>query len=476
MIRTYFGLCESAMIFYHKFLWVCKSNGSSSMSNATHVQEDEEKKTSSEDTDDRSVHYVWDAKDIIISGKDSIEKEAEVHGFYSTKSFPVTPKPDRHVEDRGLPLWHVSNNWADGPHIKTPEGWVPYDQFIHHDSYGDKWKEDEVSLRNMSVEVTKFRNEANELIQDVRLARSGAISRFYSFLDRLNKYFEDSDKLVNDYTLDYATKVKELALLPRPKTFSRIIGSDLMRVDNSLNALSAMLEKEVIPSSGKVGRLLKLSGDEAPYRFLVGYWSGLQYSRQKSKKQEKRLSPEEKEAVAEYGHGGKSSHNSLFGLGVAETINKYLREFGGDTGKFNNESKRLIENLDGAISKSEADENVIAFRGLDLRGVLENLGIESGHVKELEGRVIRDHGYVSTSISEEVAKGFCGGNTSAVLHIKIPKGSRVLFLDSMKDKYKGEAEALLPRGSSFRILKVDTSEGESGGNRARYKILMEYLG
>ena len=87
-----------------------------------------------------------------------------------------------------------------------------------------------------------------------------------------------------------------------------------------------------------------------------------------------------------------------------------------------------------------------------------------------EGKVIKDKGFVSTSLSREFASTFLRYQSAVVVDIKIPAGSKVLSIPSLKKvqhSFKSrEAEVLLPRNSAFRVMAIS-------GNHVEAELLPE---
>ena len=78
----------------------------------------------------------------------------------------------------------------------------------------------------------------------------------------------------------------------------------------------------------------------------------------------------------------------------------------------------------------------------------------------LEGLVLHDKGYPSTSLSQEVAsEGY--GVHGVVAEIRVPAGSRAVYLEmpGFHDHDYREYELLLPRDSDFRIISAEKKEG-----------------
>jgi hypothetical protein len=80
------------------------------------------------------------------------------------------------------------------------------------------------------------------------------------------------------------------------------------------------------------------------------------------------------------------------------------------------------------------------------------------------GSVFQDKAYVSTSFHQSTAKGFGYGN---IIHISAPAGTKGIDMNKVlgsRSTHKNEKEFLLPRGSSFRLTKVEKVPHESYGH------------
>lgn len=73
--------------------------------------------------------------------------------------------------------------------------------------------------------------------------------------------------------------------------------------------------------------------------------------------------------------------------------------------------------------------------------------------------IYTEKGFVSTSKSKQIAKQFALGEDKVIMHITVPKGSKVIddsILPSyIASKMSNEQEVLLPRNSQFKILSYN---------------------
>lgn len=167
------------------------------------------------------------------------------------------------------------------------------------------------------------------------------------------------------------------------------------------------------------------------------------------------ITPEEINASQRYGFGGY------------EAINKHHRgipfeknEYGTPEEQDPATAPRLSKHLDSIISKHTIKNNLHVWRGIDDKAKEKlKLGVHS---------IIHDKGYVSTSLDPRVSQ----GEGSHIMHIKVPKGSKGLHLNSYPEihSFPEEHEVLLPRGSRFKY------EGnEKGYNHKGHQITIHHL-
>jgi hypothetical protein len=155
-----------------------------------------------------------------------------------------------------------------------------------------------------------------------------------------------------------------------------------------------------------------------------------------------KLTPKEIESVGSYqGH-------------VFNPVNDFLR---GKTTSILSDYGEHIPRLDKIISKTKFTQDVTLYRGTSPIPGVNFAELQPGHT-------ISDLGFHSTSTSASVAEKFIGisdyGNPSAFITIKASKGQKGLAVHKVDtgSQYgegpKNEHEVLLPRGSTFKVLKV----------------------
>jgi hypothetical protein len=72
-----------------------------------------------------------------------------------------------------------------------------------------------------------------------------------------------------------------------------------------------------------------------------------------------------------------------------------------------------------------------------------------------EGDIYTTDGFVSVSFSERVSRMFMKRKPCCLYKILVPKDSTALFIDDtrIKNKFGGEQEVVLPKGSKFKIIR-----------------------
>ena len=122
-----------------------------------------------------------------------------------------------------------------------------------------------------------------------------------------------------------------------------------------------------------------------------------------------------------------------------------------------------IERLDAALSKASLKEATVVYRALEPKLTEHLLGVN-------EGSEFVDKGFISTSLSSDIAHaGFGSSSTHPVIaRIAVPAGYRAGYLVQRR-----EAELLLARGSKFKI--TSRSPGMINGHTGTF-INMEVVG
>jgi len=111
-----------------------------------------------------------------------------------------------------------------------------------------------------------------------------------------------------------------------------------------------------------------------------------------------------------------------------------------------------IDLLDSAIAKSTTPTNLVVYRGVG-----ENYARVLKQRELREGDSIVERGFLSTSISVDVARGFLGRRGGGLLlKIRVPAGSNALDMLPYS-RHPEEQEILLPRGAELRAVGYDAS-------------------
>jgi hypothetical protein len=113
-----------------------------------------------------------------------------------------------------------------------------------------------------------------------------------------------------------------------------------------------------------------------------------------------------------------------------------------------------INRLSSIIQSAPAlQEEIIVFRGgsKSILGDLHTLPLE-----QLEGKVLTDAGFISTSLIPKQAKYFSRG---VFMVIKVPKGAKGAYIDATSG-FNGEREFLLDHGQEFFINKAVRTHGK----------------
>lgn len=116
-----------------------------------------------------------------------------------------------------------------------------------------------------------------------------------------------------------------------------------------------------------------------------------------------------------------------------------------------------IDNLDQAVAKYELNQDISVICGTS-KEALQKMGV---NLHELVGSTIRESGYTSSSLSENVAKEFArsSGDTPVLLQIDIPKGKgRGAYIEYFS-KNAGEQEFIIKRDATFYIYEENNKDG-----------------
>ncbi len=131
-------------------------------------------------------------------------------------------------------------------------------------------------------------------------------------------------------------------------------------------------------------------------------------------------------------------------------------------------TKAQIAELDKAIESAPPTKSPMkAFRTMPLRAIE---GLSNGDPQSLVGAELGDKGFCSTTLDSKVAEEMYG-LAEVVVEISLPKGTKGAYLGEgvRDDSVEDQKEFLLPRGSKFKISKVE--ESKTGG----YKLTAELV-
>lgn len=114
-----------------------------------------------------------------------------------------------------------------------------------------------------------------------------------------------------------------------------------------------------------------------------------------------------------------------------------------------NEVLMMIKTITNAIMRTEVPQNVVVYRGSDKK----SLGIENCELNELEGRIIEEKGFMSTSLVEKVAMKHVKKHDGGILlKVKASKGAKAGYLGNISEYM--EAELLFNKNQKMIIEKA----------------------
>lgn len=151
-------------------------------------------------------------------------------------------------------------------------------------------------------------------------------------------------------------------------------------------------------------------------------------------------------------------------------MNKALRE--GKLNELSPERRAYIEKAMEGLKLYRTQQDMVVRRGSSLDSVFSMLGIDpkgkdgnwlSEHFDEIKGSIATDAGFFSTSPDKS------GGFRKEVeFRVLVPQGSEAPYIGAYSS-HKKEKEVLIPPGSIYRLVGVET-----GGLRSR--VYLEFLG
>lgn len=140
--------------------------------------------------------------------------------------------------------------------------------------------------------------------------------------------------------------------------------------------------------------------------------------------------------------------------GMFQTLNPRLR-----AGKAaSREDKADLQSMDAAFARAATKEPIVAYRGVS--------GDFAAKLKP--GVTYTDGGFTSVSSDPKAADNFVRGDGSALLEVRVPKGSKAVSVKAFS-QFKGEEEIVLNRGGNYRV--VDRINGDW---KTPARIIVEY--
>ena len=186
------------------------------------------------------------------------------------------------------------------------------------------------------------------------------------------------------------------------------------------------------------------------------------YGVDQSKEWRKTLTKDEIEAMERYAN-------------YSYDINGYAREgdnyFLASSSKFATspekqvEIKRQFKAMESAINKSTFKDDVVLYRGTNAKALNLNLAnLDEQTLKSMIGSTISDNAYLSTTGLRDVAETYSG---EVILKINVPKGTKGIFIDNIKDisGYIDEdfnLEFVLQRNQTMKITGYRKVVGKYG--------------
>lgn len=193
------------------------------------------------------------------------------------------------------------------------------------------------------------------------------------------------------------------------------------------------------PPKKKTPPKLEPSKPDTAYRSFSSPEEAMEWGRKAFAEWYDSLTEEERAGLLDYQSVGYSE------------INEYLR---GQRGSITESGKKSLEGVDSAV-RHPIPEDIIVYRGCAPDWVLEQTGATDP--QRLEGLVVHDNGFMSTSLARIVSEKFISGKDDQFLfRIRVPQGTRAAFMGHGFSPVLGplEVEVLLPRGTKLRIIET----------------------
>lgn len=154
---------------------------------------------------------------------------------------------------------------------------------------------------------------------------------------------------------------------------------------------------------------------------------------------------------------------------VYDKINVGLRVSKGEVPKGEVEGlpyKELVAGIDQVVNTATVPDDLVAYRGASLK----LLGKLAKSPDKAIGKVLTDHGFVSTSLNQKKAEDFSRG---MLVEIRVPAGSHGFFMATTGSDYSSaESELLLPRGAKFGVVDV---QKVGGGGKVQWHLTVELI-
>jgi hypothetical protein len=162
-------------------------------------------------------------------------------------------------------------------------------------------------------------------------------------------------------------------------------------------------------------------------------------------------SSQQRALISYRGHGFGPINDDLRGLSPDE-INKKWHGF--VTRQQIEDSRADVVSIDGIFDHSRLVDDVVLWRGSGTGRSI--LGDPATWGDDLSGFTWRDEAYLSATASEAVAADFIRGlpgQSRLMLRLLVPKGSKAIKLSDLGQRDRDEAEMLLGRGATFRVVR-----------------------
>lgn len=194
----------------------------------------------------------------------------------------------------------------------------------------------------------------------------------------------------------------------------------------------------------------------------------------------------EKDAIYSYTSSYNKINEPLRGIEYGTNVVKGVGNIDLDTigmnygGLKRGEVRKQINAMTDIISKSTYDFDIWLQRGCDYRGMdsffeISMSELQSATQDELQkliGNTVTDYGFFSCGVSK--GKGF--SHKPIIMNVYVPKGTQMMYAEpfsafgngsgrvwdgvSGQSSFGNEAEIILQQGTSFRITKIERSNGK----------------